>query len=227
MVAPFAMEWMGLDARARQSCGVSNPAIYAMVSRVLHERAVNGTLVDVGCGQGNLLSFVTDLCLDYIGVDAVRYDGFPATARFKQANLDENDAALLDGVADVVVAVETIEHLENPRAFIRGLVRFAKPGGWVLVTTPNQLSLLSLLTLIFKHRFSHFQDVHYPAHLTALLDIDLVRIGLESGLTNLSTTYSNDGRMVLTSWHYPHWLSKLFPRSLSDNIMLIGQKPRR
>ena len=54
--------------------------------------------------------------------------------------------------------METIEHLENPRAFVRKLVRLAKPGGWVVVTTPNQRSLLSLLTLMTKGKFSHFQD---------------------------------------------------------------------
>ncbi len=84
-----------------------------------------------------------------------------------------------DEAADVVAAVETIEHLENPRAFVRELVRLVKPDGWVIVTTPNQLSLLSLITLLIKHRFSAFQDVHYPAHLTALLEVDLKRIAAE------------------------------------------------
>jgi len=76
---------------------------------------------------------------------------------------------LTDSSADVVSAIEVIEHLENPRAFMWKLVRLTKPEGWVIVTTPNQLSLL---TLFVKHRFLAFQDVDYPAHLTALLEID-------------------------------------------------------
>ena len=83
---------------------------------------------------------------------------------------------LADQFADVVAAVEVVEHLENPRAFCRELARIVKPGGWVVVTTPNQLSLLSLLTLVVKQRFSAFQDVSYPAHITALLETDLRRI---------------------------------------------------
>jgi 2-polyprenyl-3-methyl-5-hydroxy-6-metoxy-1,4-benzoquinol methylase len=131
---------------------------------------------------------------------------------------------LPDAAADVVVSVETIEHLENPRAFIRELVRLVKPGGWILITTPNQLSLLSLLTLLFKKRFSAFQDIHYPAHLTALLEIDLLRIGSECGLGELNIAYSHQGRLVLTPWHYPAFLARLFPQALSDNLMLIGRK---
>jgi 2-polyprenyl-3-methyl-5-hydroxy-6-metoxy-1,4-benzoquinol methylase len=48
-----------------------------------------------------------------------------------------------DDYADVVASVETIEHLENPRAFMRQLARVVKPGGVVIVSTPNQLSLLT------------------------------------------------------------------------------------
>jgi 2-polyprenyl-3-methyl-5-hydroxy-6-metoxy-1,4-benzoquinol methylase len=131
---------------------------------------------------------------------------------------------LPDDCADAVVAVETIEHLENPRAFLRELARLAKPGGWVVVTTPNQLSLLSLMTLAIKHRFSAFQDAHYPAHLTALLEIDLKRIASESKLRDVSVAYSQRGRIVFTPWHYPRFLATLFPRALSDNVLLIGRK---
>jgi 2-polyprenyl-3-methyl-5-hydroxy-6-metoxy-1,4-benzoquinol methylase len=154
----------------------------------------------------------------------VRYEDFPAEAEFTQVDLDTGRVSLPDASADVVAAVETIEHLENPRAFMRELVRLAKPGGWVVVTTPNQLSLLSLLTLVTKQRFNAFQDTHYPAHLTALLEVDLRRIATECGLLSVSVMYSKHGRVAFTPWHYPGFLSNIFPRALSDNLLLIGRK---
>jgi hypothetical protein len=78
--------------------------------------------------------------------------------------------------------------------------------------------------LIVKHRFNHFQDAHYPAHLTALLDVDLTRIGSECGLERLAIEYSRSGRLALTRWHYPQPPSRVFPRSLSDNLMMAGRK---
>ena len=183
-----------------------------------------GTLVDVGCGSGRLWHYVGQNVLRYVGIDAVKYDGFPDTAEFIQANLDHGPWPLAESAADVATAVEVIEHLENPRAFMRQLVSLTKPGGLVIVTTPNQLSFLSLTTLIFKQRFSAFQDVHYPAHLTALLEIDLIRIASECGLANLRIIYSCQGRIIISPWHYPSVVSRLLPRRLSDNLMLIGTR---
>ena len=133
-------------------------------------------MLDVGCGTGNLWGYVRGRFDRYIGVDVVRYEGFPAGAEFCPSDLDAGRLPLPEQVADVVAAVETIEHLENPRAFVRELVRLARPGGWVVVTTPNQLSLLSKLTLAVKNQFNAFQESSYPAHLTALLEIDLRRM---------------------------------------------------
>ncbi|HIE94962.1 MAG TPA: methyltransferase domain-containing protein [Acidobacteria bacterium] len=117
-------------------------------------------------------------------------------------NVDlDHDGPLPAGAegADVVTAVETIEHLENPRALVRQLVRLAKPGGWILLTTPNQRSVLSLVTLLLKGQFSAFQDTDYPAHITALLESDLRRIGSELGLTDAAIKYTGWGRLPLTS----------------------------
>lgn len=215
----------GVEARARQSHGTSDAAIYEMVVKALEERGVaGGTLVDVGCGAGQLRPFVQPRFTRYIGIDVVRYEDFPAEAEFTQVDLDTGRVSLPDASADVVAAVETIEHLESPRAFMRELVRLVRPGGWVVVTTPNQLSLLSLLTLIIKQRFSAFQDVHYPAHLTALLEVDLRRIAGECGLVDCAVVYSCTGRVVLTPLNYPKFLTRMFPQALSDNVLLIGRK---
>jgi hypothetical protein len=80
-------------------------------------------------------------------------------------------------------------------------------------------------TLVAKRRFSAFQDVHYPAHRTALLESDLLRIAVESGLRHVTLVYSESGRLPLTSSHYPRTIARVFPRALSDNLMVIGRKP--
>jgi hypothetical protein len=78
---------------------------------------------------------------------------------------------------------------------MRKLVRLVVPGGWIVVATPNQLSLFSLATLVIKHRFQAFQDIHYPTHLTALLEIDLRRMAAECDLENVAVEYSGSGRI--------------------------------
>jgi 2-polyprenyl-3-methyl-5-hydroxy-6-metoxy-1,4-benzoquinol methylase len=214
-----------VEGRARKSRGTSNQDILEMVVRALAQRHISGgCIADVGCGQGDLYSFVRPRFSRYIGIDAVRYQDFPDQAEFCLLDLDSGRIPLADNSADVVAAVEVIEHLENPREFMRKLVALAKPGGWVIATTPNQLSLLSLLTLLVKHQFQAFQDVHYPAHLTALLEVDLRRIASECGLIDIQIEYTLAGRIPGTARHYPRLLSRVFPRRLSENVLVIGQK---
>jgi SAM-dependent methyltransferase len=223
-----------LEARARQSLGSSHEAIYRLVDRALADRGIaGGRLVDVGCGSAGLWRVLAPRFVRYCGLDAVRYQGFPDDAEFCQIDLDSlGDLGNHHGApwpvapceADVVTAIETIEHLENPWAFLRALVELARPGGWVVVTTPNQLSVLSVATLIVKRRFSAFQDVHFPAHRTALLEIDLRRAAGECGLESVEVLYSHAGRVPFTPWHYPESLARRFPRALSDNLLIIGKK---
>jgi 2-polyprenyl-3-methyl-5-hydroxy-6-metoxy-1,4-benzoquinol methylase len=215
----------GLDARARQSLGTSEDAIHAAVAAAFDARGASGVLADVGCGTGNLWRAVHHRFSRYVAVDAVRYEGLPAEADFRPADLDRARLPLQDGEADVAAAVETIEHLENPRAFIRELSRVVRPGGLVVVTTPNQRSFLSLATLVIKGRFSAFQDNAYPAHLTALLDVDMRRIAAECRLEDVAISYTLRGRMPLSAAHYPRAVAGMFPRGLSDNLVLAARTP--
>jgi SAM-dependent methyltransferase len=164
----------------------------------------------------------------YVGVDEARYDGFPADGAFHAADLNSLPVPLSDAVADVCAGVETIEHLENPRAFFRELVRLVKPGGWLIVTTPNQLSLLSKLTLVTKNQFNAFQEAPglYPAHITALLEFDLLRIAAECGILIREVLYSLSGRIPGTGFFWPRAICRLMPRTFSDNVLVVGQKPR-
>ena len=68
--------------------------------------------------------------------------------------------------------------------------------------------------------------MHYPAHLTALLDIDLERIAQEIGLEHASIEYTMSGRVIFSARHYPGWASRAFPRALSDNLMLAARRAR-
>ena len=214
-------------ARALQSGGDSEPAVHGLIARVVESMNIRGDLlVDVGCGQGKLWPRVSARFARCIGVDAVRYPGLPSDIEWCETQLDSCAIPIPDQVADVVVCSETIEHVENPRALMRELSRLAKPGAWLIVTTPNQLSLSSLMTLVVKHRFSCFQDVHYPAHLTALLEVDLMRIAAECGLDDARIEFTASGRVPLTARHYPKLLSRAFPRALSDNVLLAARKPQ-
>jgi SAM-dependent methyltransferase len=155
----------------------------------------------------------------------VRYESLPQDVDFRQTDLDATRWPVPDELADITVAIETIEHLENPRAFVRELVRITTPAGLIVLSTPNQLSLLSKLSLLLKNQFSAFQERPglYPAHRTALLEVDLVRIARECGLDDVQTAFTNVGRIPGTPLFWPAWLG-LRGRAFSDNVILAARK---
>ena len=220
--------------RAAGSGGVStDETLYKVVrEHVLRRARARGVLVDFGCGAGTLWRVMGADLAKYVGVDVLRYDGFPsaALAELVLIDLEKGCPALGDACADIVCSLETIEHVENPRALFREVVRLAKPGGLIVVTTPNQLSLASKLSLFLKNEFVFFQERPglYPSHLTALLEIDLVRMARENGLEEIEAVYTGGGRIPLSAARWPRFLSAqrgTMARAFSDNVILLANKP--
>ncbi|HET7541701.1 MAG TPA: methyltransferase domain-containing protein [Polyangiaceae bacterium] len=220
-----------VEERAQESLGRSMAPIYGMVTRAIDERGLHPeVLLDVGCGRADFYPFARERARRYVGVDVLRYPGFPEDLELVQVDLETGHVPLADGTADVVVCAETIEHVENPRALARELVRLVRADGWVFITTPNQLSGASLLCLLARGQFLSFQEFPglYPAHLSALLEIDLIRIARECGLVDVAISYTGSGRIPFTPRHWPAPLQAKhgsIGRVFSDNILVCGRKP--
>jgi 2-polyprenyl-3-methyl-5-hydroxy-6-metoxy-1,4-benzoquinol methylase len=224
------MSRLSLEDRAYATVGESSSAVHHAATAALDELGLRAdVLVDVGCGTAAFRGALGTRCQRYIGADAVRHASLPRDVEFVSVNLDEGRVALPDASADVVTSLETIEHVENPRALVRELVRLLRPGGWLLVTTPNQLSVLSKLGLVLKNEFVHFQERPglYPAHITALLEVDLLRIFREAELKDIIVRYTGAGRVPFSARSWPRALSARIgrrARAFSDNVVIVGRK---
>ena len=122
----------------------------------------------------------------------VRPPGISAGVGWIQADLNE-PLPVRDGVFDAIISTEVIEHLENPRAVFREFHRLLRPGGRLLLTTPNQESIRSLAALILRGHFVAFLDGRYPAHITAWLRTDFDRICAEAGFESPRSWYTDSG----------------------------------
>lgn len=100
------------------------------------------TVLDVGCGDGTFLRRLDRLAgrpWSYHGTDFSPYclelaRALPYT--FRQGNLEEG-IPFGDDMFDVVYSGEVIEHLYNPDLLLEECGRVLKPGGLLVLTTPN------------------------------------------------------------------------------------------
>src|SRR5262249_48608603 len=100
-----------------------------------------GRALDLGAGRGELSTRLSALGYRVVAVE--RYiPQFEAKVPVVDADLNQ-PLPFEDACFDVAMAVEILEHLENPRSFLRELSRVLRPGGTAIVSTPNLTSLLS------------------------------------------------------------------------------------
>jgi 2-polyprenyl-3-methyl-5-hydroxy-6-metoxy-1,4-benzoquinol methylase len=104
-----------------------------------------------------------------------------------------NDEVEIGRSFDIVICSEVIEHLENPRQVLRSIHRLLRPGGTLVMTMPNQESIRSALAFLMRGHFVAFLGNSYPAHITALLRMDLERICAETHFEPPEFFYANYG----------------------------------
>ena len=113
-------------------------------------------VLDIGCYNGFLSVILAELGYRVTASDAVRLDErrdlFAARGiEFMHANFNELDpfAGLPPGHFDGAVLGEVIEHvLNHPLGFISSIARVLKPGGLLVVTTPNPATLINAARVV-------------------------------------------------------------------------------
>jgi hypothetical protein len=91
---------------------------------------------------------------------------------------------------------------------------------------PNNRSLRSYFSLILKDHFVAFLDTCYPAHITAILEKDLIRICKEIGYKKPKIYFTNFGvipKLTFATWQKIS-LGLLKGRYFSDNLIMVVKK---
>lgn len=209
---------------AKASRGISSGPSYELARKLLTAFRNSGQVLEFGAGTGNFARrliaerFVSDItCADILP----KPEDLPDCIEWIQADLN-NPLAAPDAAFDTIVCIEVIEHLENSRAVFREFHRLLRPGGNLILTTPNQESLRSLASLVLGRHFAAFLGASYPAHITALLEMDFQRICAETGFESPLFDFTNTGRIPkLTRLRWPRFFRG---RWFSDNIGLLARK---
>ena len=137
---------------------------------------------------------------------------------------------------DLIVSNDVVEHLENPRSFVKACHRMLKGKGHLVIATPNLNSLYGILAAITPHWVKQIlfksifgvgctNEVHYYRLNTPGVLQSALR---ENGFSDVSVTVLNklsSGRMARLLWSWYYHLCKLpFVRKFSGGIFCIARK---
>jgi 2-polyprenyl-3-methyl-5-hydroxy-6-metoxy-1,4-benzoquinol methylase len=178
--SPSAASYAGLPIHA-DSADIHEEALDLLCT---HLRAGCGIL-DIGAGAGAFSRRLLDH--GFTGVQAIelRARAFQVPdVPVHPLNLDGPWASHFAQPFAGAVALEIIEHLENPWHFARQCAAAVKPGGVVIVSTPNIESSRSRIEYLLRAEFRFFGQEEYETigHITSLTSAQMVRAFTQAGL---------------------------------------------
>lgn len=104
----------------------------------------NRIVLDAGCGTGYGTAYLSRWADKIVGLDISSQAIDYARSHFQRENLryqimDCSMMALPERFFGVVCAFELIEHIPDYKKFLQEIQRVSKPGGVILISTPNKL----------------------------------------------------------------------------------------
>jgi SAM-dependent methyltransferase len=129
-----AREWLPPWTRLEHEARYDFAAGYVQGKRV----------VDCACGSGiGSVRFASSGATEVVAIDSSPEAVEEARKEHRLANLrisvgDATQTELPDDSADLFISLETIEHLNDDKAFVEEACRVLKPGGFLICSTPNR-----------------------------------------------------------------------------------------
>jgi 2-polyprenyl-3-methyl-5-hydroxy-6-metoxy-1,4-benzoquinol methylase len=106
--------------------------------RGLERRSMTGgDLLEVGCAYGFFLDEARDRFRRRIGTEFSAAAAAVAEARVDGVHLGGLEQLPSDERFDLVACIHVIEHVYDPVAFVRRIREHLRPGGWLVLATPD------------------------------------------------------------------------------------------
>ncbi|HVQ32077.1 MAG TPA: glycosyltransferase [Vicinamibacteria bacterium] len=206
----------------------SEAKVSRQYARILSRAGLDGRLasgglaLDLGCGAGPGLRFFAQRGLGAVGLDRSRYALEQARRLAAPRGLLEGDLGrglpFREESFDLVLASEVIEHLHDGPAFLRECRRILRPGGVLLLTTPNLWDVRRFLFPLLGRIWSGYAD---PTHVNLYTPRRLHREMESAGLRPRVRTGM---KPLLWLPPYRRGLSVPYPPWVGNGIVAAGTR---
>jgi 2-polyprenyl-3-methyl-5-hydroxy-6-metoxy-1,4-benzoquinol methylase len=185
-------------------------------------------VLDVGCGSGIFLEQLKKSMPD------AELFGFDLSGKFHEKlkkrgfgllsnNSDHLDHTISEyGLFDAITIFQVLEHVSDPVTFLKKYLRFLRPGGKLIITTPDAGGPISkfpgALTEIPPHHLTQWNENTFDAFLPSQgLSICIVRY--EPLPDYLWQSY------LPQMWDDPIWPAQIFdPIALQRGLVTVGER---
>jgi 2-polyprenyl-3-methyl-5-hydroxy-6-metoxy-1,4-benzoquinol methylase len=148
-------------------------------------------VLELGCGSGatGALALGQGKCGTWVGIErhgAAASQAARVLTEVIVGDVDSLDIPCAEASFDLLLMGEVLEHLPDPEATLRRLVRFLKPGGEALASTPN-IGHWRIIVGLLAGRFDYeAQGVMDRTHLKWFTPRSLKRAFEQAGLAEVS-----------------------------------------
>lgn len=150
----------------------------------LYQRKLTGrNALDAAAGNGFMTQWLLNQGFNVKALDICRDNWEVPNILCEYSDFNEGIEAS-DNTFDLVVSIETIEHLENPFYFVREISRVLKPNGIAIISTPNVHSIRSRIKYLFcgLPRLFEYVDAELREHITPVSMGQFLYAGSKCGL---------------------------------------------
>jgi len=187
------------------SKGVNEIVLSTVVDRARSLNKDKVSIIEIGSGKGALSKAIREA----LEAEGIQYEMECSDIEPQQINeqklgfecrhVDAQDKFKLDKDYDIGIAVELIEHIENPFHLVREFAGILKPGALLILTSPNILNLSSRLRYFLTGCYDYFRRPFNEywlnmGHVNPMTPLQLIYILRKNGFEDIDVT-TNKGTL--------------------------------
>ena len=174
------------------AAGCAHAYLLDPVKKLVQSLGNEGTVLDLGCGNGSLSHEMSKLGVEVYGIDRsesgieIARNAFPQV-RFFLGDVEEDLSPdpFQSERFDVVESTEVVEHLYHPRRLVQNAFRLLKPSGHFIISTPYHGWLKNVVLALSGKMDQHFTALWDGGHIKFWSRETMSGLLTEKGFTDL------------------------------------------